>query len=830
MKRVAILLICISIVQQSISQTPKTFSSADILQDLKKLEVFGSVLYIAAHPDDENTRLLAYLANERKVKTGYLSLTRGDGGQNLIGNEQGIELGLIRTQELLAARRIDGAQQFFTTAYDFGFSKSPDETLQKWGRDKILGDIVWVIRNFKPDVIITRFPTTGEGGHGHHTASAILASEAFDAAGDASKFPEQLTNGVVPWQATRLMWNTFNFGGNNTTREDQLKIDVGVYNSVLGKGYGELAAESRSQHKSQGFGVPAQRGESYEYFSTIKGAKPAKDLFDGIDISSTRITDASFNLSQYNELVQKLITQYNPTTPQRSLQYLEPLADLLEVRNIYGKRHEVYELIAKCAGLFMEATVANQLNVVGDSLRFNVSFVNRLGLPLEMAQVSIYGTTQVFKNLAANIPNVITASAFIAKETPVSQPYWLEYPMNEGSFDVRQKSFIGRAENEPPTALFQVKWKGRTYNYQRPVQYKFTDPVKGELYMPVQLVSPFFVNSSPSLVIFANDKKNQVKNLEFVVQANKALTEKVNFSTQYNGHKKLVFDSVTNFFKGEKRQLDVKFSGDSLPNNSVNYISGRLRAAFLYEDQQMSLAKISYDHIPDIYYNYFDRARVVKMDLKIAGSRVGYIPGAGDKVPDALQQMGYEVVMLNENDLLKANLKQFSAIVTGVRAHNTNAWLSNVYEVLMQYVKDGGVLLVQYNTNNSIGPVKARISPYPFTISRNRITDETASVKFLVPRHPVLNYPNTITAKDFDGWIQERSVYNAENIDSNYQRILGMSDPGEKEQDGSLLVSNYGRGRFIYTGLVFFRQLPAGVPGAYRLFANLIAPPKPVRK
>ena len=826
MKRIAGFLICFLITQQIISQTPKTYSSADILQDLKKLEVFGTVLYIAAHPDDENTRLLAYLANERKFRTGYLSITRGDGGQNLIGDEQGIDLGLIRTQELLAARRIDGSQQFFTTAYDFGFSKNPEETMEKWGHDKILSDVVWVIRNFKPDVIISRFPTTGEGGHGHHTASAILASEAFEAAADASKFPEQLAKGLVPWQAKRLLWNTFNFGGNNTQREDQLKIDVGMYNPILGKSYGELAAESRSQHKSQGFGVPAQRGESLEYFSVIKGEKPTNDLMDGVDITSSRLAASGFPAARYNDMLHKIIDTYNPAIPLQSLPQLESLATLVQATNHAGKLQQVTELILKCAGFFMEATTANQLNVVGDSIKFNVSFNNRSGLPLEMAQVSIYGTTRGFINLGANNQNTITASAFIAKETPASQPYWLEYPMNEGSFDVRQKEQIGKAQNEPPTALFQVKWNGTTYNYLRPVQYKFTDPVKGELYKPVELVNPVFINSSPSLIIFSNHKKSQSKNVDFVIQPNLPLSEKINFSTRYNGHSDVVFDSLTNFTKAEKRMVTVKLNGDSFLNNSVNYISGRLKAASLYEDQQLSLGKISYDHIPDIHYNYFDRTRIIKMDLKIAGSRVGYIAGAGDKVPEALGQMGYEVVMLSEQDLAAGNLKRFDAIITGVRAYNTNGWLSNVYDVLMRYVKEGGVLLVQYNTNNSIGPVKARISPYPFTITRNRITDEHAEVKFLLPAHPALNYPNKITQKDFEGWIQERSVYNAESIDSNYQRILSMKDAGEKDQDGSLVISNYGKGRFIYTGLVFFRQLPAGVPGAYRLFANLIARPQ----
>jgi LmbE family N-acetylglucosaminyl deacetylase len=830
MKRSFLVLLVIFLCVDVMAQTPKSFSSADILQQLKKLEVFGSVLYIAAHPDDENTRLLAYLANERKFRTGYLSLTRGDGGQNLIGDEQGIDLGLIRTQELLAARRIDGAEQFFTRAYDFGFSKSPDETMKIWGHDKILSDVVWVIRKFKPDVVITRFPTTGEGGHGHHTASAILAGEAFDAAADPTKFPQQLVNGITTWQVKRLLWNTFNFGGNNTTREDQLKIDVGMYNPILGKSYGEMASESRSQHKSQGFGVPAQRGESFEYFSIIKGEKPITDLMDGVDISSKRVAPDNILQAKYDVLVKKLISEYQPANPAASLQNLGALYELLPQVRAGDKLTAVAELVSQAAGLFMEATAANQLNVVGDSLKFTVQFNNRTGVPIQMAQVGIFGSTYVFDNPKANTNNIKTASVKILKEMPVSQPYWLEYPIDGGSFDVKKQELIGKPQNGSINALFQVKINGTIYEFVRPVMHKSTDPVKGELYQPVLLVHPIFLNSSPSLVIFSNSKKAEKRNLQFTVQPNIELNEKISFRTQYNGHSNLVFDSVTSFMKASKKTIDVVLNGDSFPDNSTNYIGGQLKAASLYEPQFYSLHKIGYDHIPAIHYNYYDRTRILKMDLKIAGSRVGYIAGAGDKVPQALEQMGYTVVMLEEKSITKENLEGLNAIVTGVRAYNTNPWMSNAYDALMNFVKEGGVLLVQYNTNNGLGPLQSKMAPYPLTISRNRITDETAAVNFLVPDHPVLNYPNKITAKDFDGWIQERSIYNAEAADNNYQRILSMKDPGEKEQDGSLVVADYGKGRFIYTGLVFFRELPAGVPGAYRLFANLIATPKPIPK
>lgn len=809
------------------AQSDKRVSSADILQQLKKLDVYGSVLYVAAHPDDENTRLLSYLSNEKLFRTGYLSLTRGDGGQNLIGDEQGIDLGLIRTQELLAARRVDGAEQFFSRAYDFGFSKSPEEALKIWDHDKTLADVVWVIRSFRPDVIITRFPITGEGGHGHHTASAILANEAFDAAADPTKYPEQFRYGVSTWQAKRLLWNTFNFGGSNTTRDDQFKIDVGGYNPILGKSYGEMAAESRSNHKSQGFGVPAQRGSSFEYFATIKGAMPVNDLMDGIDITSNRsgfTTEAQKIL--YQELVKKTISDFDPAWPNSSLQALEALYKMLREsggQNGYIKQFDVNQLIANAGGFFMEAIAVKQLNTPGDSAKFNLIFNNRSGVRIEKARAILFGKSYEFQDLKSNVNSIQQASILIPKEEKVTQPYWLEKEMNKGTFTVDDQKLIGKPQVYSYHALFQVTIDSMMYNFYIPVQYKSTDPVKGETYQPIQMVYPVFINNSPSLVIFSNHKKNEQKNLQYTIQSNIGLNERVSFKNTFDNKSTLVFDSIVNWPKGEKRTFDVKLNGDDFKNNSIVKMGGEFIASSIPRHQFHSLNKISYDYIPDIFYSYVDLARVIKMDLKTEGSTAGYIAGAGDKVPDALQQMGYKVTLLQEADITTENLKQFDVIITGVRAYNIHSWLSNAYPILMQYVKKGGVLLAQYNTNNSIGPVRAKVSPYPFNISRNRITDETAAVNFLLPGHPALNYPNKISEKDFDGWIQERSIYHAENIDSNYQRILSMKDPGEKDHDGSLIIANYGKGRFIYTGLVFFRELPAGVPGAYRLFANLIA-------
>lgn len=805
------------------AQTPKTYTSSEILQQLKKLNVLGSVLYIAAHPDDENTRLLAYLANEKLYRTGYLSLTRGDGGQNLIGDEQGIDLGLIRTQELLSARRIDGAEQFFSRAYDFGFCKTSEEALKTWGHDKILSDVVWVIRKFRPDVIIARFPEDSRAGHGHHAASGILAREAFDAAADATKFPEQLKLGVTVWQAKRMLWNTFNFGSTNTTSEDQFKMDVGMYNPLLGKSYGEMAALSRSQHKSQGFGVPAQRGESLEYFSTIKGDKPVNDIMDGVAADWKRAgKDNTIQL-----MVDSIYKNYSAEHPENSVAQLVRLYKKVEtIKDAYWKeqkQNEIKKLLEYCSGLFMEATASSQYAVQGDSLKITATINNRLGLPLKNADVNMYDIFRGFEPLKRDINNTLGLSVFIRPDQKASQPYWLENKMDKGSFNIADQQQIGKAENEPLSILFGVTIEDVYFKFKKPIRYKYTDPVKGEIYQPVQLNYPVYINSSPSMLIFKNDDINVKHNIHFSLQANKAIDDAVKFTYNNNNKSVVVFDSVVHLAKGEKRFVDVSINSDAVAKDSKDFYGGKLSSKLFNQDQFYSLHKINYDHIPEVNYNFYDQLPVLKIDLKIVGSLVGYIAGAGDKVPQALEQMGYKVVLLKQADLTVTNLKQFDAIVTGVRAYNINEWLSNSYDALMQYVKDGGVLLTQYNTNNSIGPVKAKISPYPFTISRNRVTDEEATVNFLLPDHPALNYPNKITQKDFEGWVQERSIYNAESIDPTYQRIFSMKDPNENEQDGSLIIANYGKGRFVYTGLVFFRELPAGVPGAYRLFANLIA-------
>lgn len=788
------------------AQTPKNYSSSEIFEHIKKLEVLGSVLYIAAHPDDENTKLLAYLSNEKLYRTGYLSMTRGDGGQNLIGDNQGVELGLIRTQELLSARNIDGAEQFFTTAFDFGYSKEPQETFQIWNKKKILSDVVWVIRKFQPDVIITRFPTTGEGGHGHHTASAILAEEAFTAAADPSQFPEQFQYGVKPWQVKRLLWNTFNFGSVNTTKPNQFKINVGGYNSLLGKSYGEIAAESRSQHKSQGFGVPSSRGNQFEYFKLIKGEPLSNDLMDGVTTNWNRI-----HLPKIEKAIQLLQTNYSFAHPELSLPALLDILKLIKKSgNGYWQNKkiaEVQQIIKECAGLYLEATSPSLFVTQGDSLRIKLLINKRLPGTVSIVSANLRGQDFFINTELPTNENYLNQISILLPDTAaISQPYWLVNPMSNGSFTVNNQLLIGQPNNNPESIKVNLKLNGEIISYSIPLQFKSNDPVKGEEYQPIFIAPKMEVHPNSEIVLSINNKPTPIE----VTTTSHSSTISID-PLQYSSSNGIVESKDGFHFKNFTKSISGNIHWYTQEKNAV------------YDSYKVL---IQYPHIPNILYFKKADTKLVGIDLSISGKKIGYIVGAGDKVPEALEKMGYAVTFLTATEITANNLKQFDAIVTGVRAYNIHEWLNDAYEVLMNYVKEGGVLLVQYNTNNNIGPIKAKIGPYPFTISRNRIVDENAPIVFTDPKNLLMNFPNQITQNDFDNWIQERSTYEAVDLDAHYHTLFEMHDEGGAKQSGSLIYTDFGKGRFIYSGLVFFRELPAGIPGAYRLFANLLAQPK----
>jgi LmbE family N-acetylglucosaminyl deacetylase len=830
MKKIKALLILLIVGSGVTAQTPATYTSSEILARMQKLKVLGSVLYVAAHPDDENTRLLAWLSKDRQYRTGYLSLTRGDGGQNLIGEEQGVALGLIRTQELIAARRIDGAEQFFTRAYDFGFSKNTEEAFQIWGKEKILGDVVWVIRKFKPDVIITRFPEDSRAGHGHHSGSGVLAREAFIAAADPARFPEHMKKGVQPWKAKRILWNTFNFGNNNTISSDQFRLDVGTYNPLLGKGYGEISAESRSQHKSQGFGVPAGRGTSFEYF-VLTGGDPVKDsLMDGVDVSWSRVGAAGVA-----NKINQVISSYNFSNPALSV---KPLVELYrEIEALPNdqwklkKLEEVQELIAACAGLYIEASTPQSYAVQGDSLRVNFSMINRSAAAVKWNRVAMEGfDTTVAQGLTSNRNAGFIRQFYVDQSKEISQPYWLATRMEKGSFNVEDQELIGKPENDPAfVASFAVNVEGVDLIYKKGVMYKHTDPVKGELFQPLPVVPPISLNTSPGIMLF---RKNQPGTKNYNITAT-AYTNIAPANAILHNRTGKSEDDVKNIDfslgRGLTKNFSMPYSNKDMSQTDMDQITASLEYKNRQFDQAnyLAMASINYDHIPPIKYFYTDGVTVLNLDIKTAGKKAGYIKGAGDKVPEALEQLGYEVSYVGEADMDERVLAKFDVIVVGIRAYNIHEWLGSAYNALMNYVKNGGVMVVQYNTNNFAGPFRAgKIGPYDFTISSGRVTNEESPVQFNEPSSPLLSWPNKISKQDFNGWIQERGIYFADKWGPEYQAVLGMRDPGEPEdRKGSLLMAQYGKGRFVYTGLALFRQLPAGVGGSYRLFANIIANP-----
>lgn len=802
------------------AQNQETMNSADILLRLKKLQVLGSVLYIAAHPDDENTRLLAWLSTDKLYRTGYLSLTRGDGGQNLIGDEQGIELGLIRTQELLAARRVDGAEQFFSRAYDFGFSKTTTESLHLWGQQKILSDVVWIIRKFQPDIIITRFPEDKRAGHGQHSASSILARMAFAAAADPKQFPEQFAFGVQPWQARRLFWNNYNFGSVNTTRDDQLKIEVGGFNPLVGKSYGEVAADSRSQHRSQGFGVPHSRGNSTEYFSLTAGEKADSALMQQVDCSWNRISGGN----TIGGMIHQMIVDYDASAPIQSLKALvkvyKKIKDLPPGYWREKKMAETLELIQACTGLWLDATVNQAYGLQNQTISVTVRVLNRSSVAISLLGLSINQQDTSWKMELKPGFNYSLVRTVSLRNLPISQPYWLIDPMSPGSYNVHDQTLIGLPQN-PATleAVFKINLLGESVILRRPVMYQYTEPVRGELYEPFCIVPYLMASLDPELLVFNKDTE---KKLEIKRQIKSATEEGMETTTP----------SASEISLTSVPQFEITSKGATSSNHDFLLKSNEnqdLRAGIwatqiknLITDTLLQCRTIFYEHIPRIDYFKPAKATLVSVNLKIRGTRIGYIEGAGDKVPDALTAMGYSVVKLRESAISAAGLQGLDAVITGVRAFDVHDWLTSKHAVLMEYIKNGGNLIVQYNRN--LGEDETGIGPYPFGISNTRVTEEDAAVHFLQPAHPVLHFPNEITENDFQGWVQERGIYFASHPDPKYQAIFSMKDSGEtQDQSGSLLIGSYGKGNFAYTGLVFFRELPAGVPGAYRLLANLIA-------
>jgi len=783
--------------------------SSVIKHRIDKLAKLGTVLYFAAHPDDENTRLIAWLANDQHYRTAYLSLTRGDGGQNLLGTEQGINLGLIRTQELLAARSIDKGEQYFSSAYDFGFSKTHQETFSFWNSEETLKEAVFIIRKLQPDVIITRFPPDTRGGHGHHQASAIIAKQAYELAADPNSFPEQLKT-VKPWQAKRLVWNTANFGGQNNTNEQQLIIQLTDYNPLLGYSYGEIAALSRSQHKSQGFGASANRGTSTEYFEHVAGEKATQSLFDGQQTNWERLKEPTTQVEEKIKLIQKEFNADNPALSIPELVKLHALISGLKPGNYTNQKlKEVEEIIVQSAGLVTESNTAHGTYVVGE--------------PVELSNEIIVRAPQVKVRLLSIDDHLINedlphneTKKYSAKKTYThwTQPFWLENPHSLGKFSIDETHF-GLAENpDNPKSTFKLEIAGLPITVETPTAYKYVDPVDGEIHQPIVVTPKFSGQLENNNVLLKNGEKQSV-------------SLRIKNQTKQPAVAKLTFEGLDGFeiaLDEQGKDIALK-AGEEITKTLL--ISGpqnskKATIKILVNGEPLYFNKhIAYKHIPEITWFENLSIHANALDLINPVKKIAFIPGAGDLVSSSLANIGMQVDQLSENQITQQNLQQYDAVVVGVRAYNVNKQVSQWLPKLFSYVENGGTVLVQYNVNSRLET--EQLGPYPFIITRDRVTQEDSPVQLLLPQDPALNYPNKITQADFEDWVQERGLYFAGNVDSHYRTPLALADQNEQTNAGSLLISNYGKGKFVYTSLSFFRQLPAGIPGAYRLFVNLLA-------
>ncbi|SDS63947.1 GlcNAc-PI de-N-acetylase [Gillisia sp. Hel1_33_143] len=826
MKKIFALLICLSFTSLH-AQTPQKLNAAEIHESIKKLNFLGSVLYIAAHPDDENTRLISYLSNKIHARTGYLSLTRGDGGQNLIGPEIRELLGVIRTQELLAARRIDGGNQFFTRAIDFGYTKTPDETLNIWNKDQVLSDVVWTIRNFKPDVIINRFNHRTSGDtHGQHTASALLSVEAFDLAGDKTAFQDQLALAQTHYPK-RLFFNTspWFYGSDKAfekaDKSNFLKFETGVYFPSQGLSNPEIAALSRSSHRSQGFGSAGSRGSQLEYIELIAGEMPkdTSNLFDGIDTSWNRIEGGK----EIGEILTNVQANYNFKDPSASLPELAKAYSLLDrLDNGYWKQvkiKEIKEIIAACAGLYLDAKVSSANASPGEDIEVSLEAINRSNSSLRLVSVNLSTAKSSSKpgiDLTNNIGWSRKLNLRIPENAEYTTPYWLRSQSGIGMYNVKDQNLIGLPETPRDLNVeFKILVEGTEIPFTKNILYEYTDDVKGEIIQPFEIVPAVSVKFNEKVMIFPDEASKKISVVLTSQKEKAAGTLKLQVPDTW----KLTPEVAD--FEIEGKGASKTFQFNITPPNGASESEIIPIVTIGNKKYSDEVVTIDYDHIPFQSLIVPAKTKLVKLNIKKKGDQIGYIAGAGDVVPESLEQIGYKVTLLDVDTITAKNLAKYDALVIGIRAYNIVETLKFKQAELLKYAFNGGTLIVQYNNNRGI--LTNKLAPYKLELSRDRVTEEDAEVSFLEPEASILNTPNKITAADFNNWVQERGLYFPDSWGKEFTPVLSMHDTNEEPMKGSLLISEYGKGYFIYTGLSFFRQFPEGVPGAYRLFANLVS-------
>jgi len=720
------------------------------------------VLWIAAHPDDEDTQLIAWLARGRRVETAYLSLTRGDGGQNLIGNELGEALGVIRTEELLAARRIDGAHQYFARGYDFGFSKTADETRKHWPQDSLLNDVVTVMRAFRPHIVITTFSGTPRDGHGQHQISAIVAREAYNLAADTVRFP--VATFGRPWTPLKF-YRLARFSPQDRT----IAINVGEYDPYLGLSYQEIAADSRSQHKSQGEGTLRRKGVVWDYLTRedsrvpAPAAKDEQSIFAGLDTT-------------------KLLVQDGRVTPP---ELPSPIA--------------------------LEAVADRRSLAVGDSARITMTLYNRGRVPVVISPVEFQRVT------VAPDSSYRWTEWFVGKE--ITQPWWLAQPRNGDLFTPKIDGISEDERERRSWAHVMVQpVGGAQMEISSPMVFHYVDRVRGDVQQPLIVAPGISITlEQAEAMARANGQFNQLVRTTL----RSAMSDTAPVTVTLTLPRGLSADSLSRtvtMAPGSVRTLAFKVRG-TLPRGS-HLITAT--AAAKGQTFRSGYVPIDYPHIdPERIYRPSTLAINAVDVLLPPHLNVAYIPGVGDNVAPVLQQLGVPLTIIDPDEIPQTDLGKFSAIVVGPRAYQASGSLQSNNDYLLSYVRNGGRMVVQYGQGEMQRP---GIMPYPMALKQpaERVTDENAPVTFTDPKSPLLNSPNKITQDDFKGWVQERATYMPSTFDSRYRTMLAMNDPGEQPNRAAILAAAYGRGTYIYVPLALFRQLPAGVPGGARIFANLL--------
>lgn len=792
--------------------------SSSIYVQLQKLHSLKRVLYVAAHPDDENTRALAWFSLGEKAETAYFSLTRGDGGQNLIGNELGDALGVLRTQELLAARSYDHAHQYFSRAVDFGYSKSAEESFDKWGKEILLEDLVLMIRRFKPDVIITRFPPDERAGHGHHTASALLAIEAFNKAKDPRYKTDQVKEYGV-WETTSIYWNTsvwWDKDINENTKDDPnyLIQDIGGYSPLLGMSYNEIGTLARSQHKCQGFGDVLERGERLEYFKHLDGVKLKSSFFENSSKSWEKLLSP-----EVEEQFQQLLHIFNMTDPEKNvpalLQLLEKLETIPDPNLKKEKTDLCKKIIADCIGLNIELLGSDYAFSEGDSLGLSLKLINRSEIKVNLLSCSMNNGDNVVLNSVLESNKEFSKNITTKGYQQISTPYWLT-ENHADLYKVMDPNNVLRSENKASViGVVSLNIDGTQLDYEVAADYKWRDPSFGERRRPLIITPPYTATFDQDILL---GKPGETKNILVTIHAYKEqIKESVNLNIPQGWRTDKPIIELNLSKKHEEQTFNVKLKpGDEAV--SANFTLSNNKGNPIYSNKE-----IKYDHVPTQVI--FEKANVQCVPLNVAvseGIKVAYIKGVDDAIPTAIRQLGIEVDEYEVSELAKLNWRAYTTIVLGIRIYNIHPELSNFNGEMEKFVRNGGNLIIQYNTASRSGDFRP-FSALPFKIGRDRVTEEDAKVTFLMRDHPILKVPNLISTADFDNWVQERGLYFATEWDEAYQPVFSWSDKGEDPKKGALIVASLGKGQVMYTGISFFRELPKGVIGAYRLFANLLS-------